>query len=143
MKLVEQTLLQERLCHENADLEPPNKDFAIVALDLLSGLAEGMGKLLEPFVANSNLLQLMGQCMLDQLPEVRQSAFALLGDLTKATFKLVQPCVDQLIPVLARNLNPEYISVCNNACWAIGEIAIVHGVGMRPHIQVCGKKKRK
>ena len=90
----------------------------------------------EPFVANSNLLQLMGQCMLDPLPEVRQSAFALLGDLTKAAFKLVQPCVDQLIPVLARNLNPEYISVCNNACWAIGEIAIVHGVGMRPHIQV-------
>ena len=78
----------------------------------------------------------MGQCMLDPLPEVRQSAFALLGDLTKAAFKLVQPCVDQLIPVLARNLNPEYISVCNNACWAIGEIAIVHGVGMRPHIQV-------
>ena len=47
VKLVEQTLLQERLCHENADLEPPNKDFAIVALDLLSGLAEGMGKLIE------------------------------------------------------------------------------------------------
>jgi len=133
---VEQTLLQDRLCHENADLEPPNKDFAIVALDLLSGLAEGMGKILEPFVAQSNLLQLMGQCMLDPLPEVRQSAFALLGDLTKACFKLVQPCVDQLVPVLARNLNPEYISVCNNACWAIGEIAIVHGVGMRQHIPI-------
>ena len=73
MKLVEQTLLQERLCHENQDLEPPNKDFAIVALDLLSGLAEGMGKILEPYVAQSNLLQLMGQCMLDPLPEVRQS----------------------------------------------------------------------
>ena len=38
--------------------------------------------------------------------KVRQSAFALLGDLTKACFKLVQPHVDQLIPVLALNLNP-------------------------------------
>ena len=38
--------------------------------------------------------------------KVRQSAFALLGDLTKACFKLVQPHVDQLIPILALNLNP-------------------------------------
>ena len=38
--------------------------------------------------------------------QVRQSAFALLGDLTKACFKLVQPHVDQLIPILALNLNP-------------------------------------
>ena len=35
-----------------------------------------------------------------------------------------------------RNLNPDYISVCNNACWAIGEVAIVHGEGMKQHIQV-------
>ncbi|CBY08006.1 unnamed protein product [Oikopleura dioica] len=136
VKLVEQTLLQDRLFQENSDHEPPNKDFAIVALDLLSGLAEGMGNILEPLVAQSNLLNLMGSCMMDPLPEVRQSAFALLGDLTKACFKLVQPCVNQLLPILARNLNPDYISVCNNACWAIGEVAIVHGEGMQQHIQV-------
>ena len=28
---------------------------------------------------------------------------------------------------LGSNLNPEYISVCNNATWAIGEIAIKMG----------------
>ena len=129
-------MVQERAYQANQDLDAPNKDFAIVALDLLSGLAEGMGELLQPYVAQSNLLELMGHCMLDPLPEVRQSAFALLGDLTKACFKLVQPHVDQLVPILARNLNPEYISVCNNACWAIGEIAIVHGTGMQKHVQI-------
>ena len=29
--------------------------------------------------------------------------------------------------ILAVNLNPEFISVCNNATWAIGEIAIKAG----------------
>ena len=31
------------------------------------------------------------------------------------------------MPMLGSNLNPEYISVCNNATWAIGEIAIKAG----------------
>ena len=30
--------------------------------------------------------------------------------------------------VLSVNLNPEFISVCNNATWAIGEIAVKSGV---------------
>lgn len=29
--------------------------------------------------------------------------------------------------ILGQNLNPEFISVCNNATWAIGEIAIKLG----------------
>jgi transportin-1 len=31
------------------------------------------------------------------------------------------------MPILGHNLNPEYISVCNNATWAIGEISIKMG----------------
>jgi hypothetical protein len=32
--------------------------------------------------------------------------------------------------ILSSNLNPEFISVCNNAIWAIGEIAIQYGSDM-------------
>lgn len=93
----------------------------IVALDLLSGLAEGLGNTIEQLVARSNILTLMYQCMQvkscqtchlsdklikfacivhllysslsvqDKMPEVRQSSFALLGDLTKACFQHVKP----------------------------------------------------
>lgn len=35
----------------------------IVALDLLSGLAEGLGGTIEQLVAHSNILTLMYQCM--------------------------------------------------------------------------------
>jgi len=31
------------------------------------------------------------------------------------------------VPVLGANLTPEYISVCNNATWAIGEISVKTG----------------
>ena len=31
------------------------------------------------------------------------------------------------MPILGTNLNPEFISVCNNATWAIGEISIQMG----------------
>lgn len=42
----------------------------IVALDLLSGLAEGLDRHIETLVANSNIMHLLYQCMQDVLPEV-------------------------------------------------------------------------
>jgi len=43
--------------------EPPDKDFMIVALDLLSGLAEGLEGQIEQFVVSSNIMTLLFQCM--------------------------------------------------------------------------------
>lgn len=43
--------------------EAPDKDFMIVALDLLSGLAEGLGCHVEQLVARSNIMTLLFQCM--------------------------------------------------------------------------------
>ena len=38
------------------------------------------------------------------------------------------------MPILSGNLNPEYISVCNNATWAAGEISVKLGDGMSVYI---------
>lgn len=43
--------------------EMPDKDFMVVALDLLSGLAEGLETQIEQFVARSNIMLLLFQCM--------------------------------------------------------------------------------
>jgi len=59
--------------------------------------------------------------------QVRQSSFALLGDLTKACFPHVHPFMADFFPILGQNLNPDFISVCNNATWAIGEICMKLG----------------
>ncbi|XP_050403950.1 transportin-1 isoform X2 [Patella vulgata] len=129
VSLVEQTLNQNYY-------DPPDKDFMIVALDLLSGLAEGLEGNIEALVANSAILKLLFQCMQDMMPEVRQSSFALLGDLTKACFQHVKACIGDFMPILGANLNPEFISVCNNATWAIGEISLKMGAEMEPYVKL-------
>lgn len=40
------------------------------------------------------------------------------------------------MPILGTNLNPEFISVCNNATWAIGEICMQMGAEMQPYVQM-------
>ncbi|VDM35153.1 unnamed protein product [Hydatigera taeniaeformis] len=113
--------------------EQPDKDFMVVSLDLLSGIAEGLGNHIEPLMANSNLVTLLQQCAQDQQPDVRQSTFALLGDLTKVCFSHIKPQVGAFMTVLAQNLSSPNISVCNNAIWAIGEICMQMGDEMQPY----------
>ncbi|UYV65623.1 TNPO1 [Cordylochernes scorpioides] len=203
-------LQQQANMNQPEQFEAPDKDFMIVALDMLSGLAEGLNGHMEALVVSSNIMALLFQCMQDPMPEVRQSSFALLGDLTKACFQHVNPCIpsssvtvqwlpahvgipgneladslakagalglpearesttqlderdllhtikpnacrngnlmlahdwyraggtstEDFVPILGHNLNPEFISVCNNATWAIGEIAIKLGADMKHYI---------
>ena len=111
-----------------AAVEEPDKDFMVVAIDLMSSVVEGLGPNVGGLLdSSSDMVPLLVQCMRDLQPEVRQSSFALLGDLTKACFNLLQPHIGDIMPLLADNLVPELISVCNNATWAIGEIAMKMG----------------
>ncbi len=43
--------------------DPPNKDFLIVALDVLSGLAEGLVEHMNPLIAKSSIMSLLYQCI--------------------------------------------------------------------------------
>lgn len=42
-------------------VEPPEKEFMVCALDLLSGMSEGLGGGFGPLLASSNLLQMLLQ----------------------------------------------------------------------------------
>uniref|UniRef100_A0A673NMY3 Transportin-1 n=1 Tax=Sinocyclocheilus rhinocerous TaxID=307959 RepID=A0A673NMY3_9TELE len=106
----------------------------LILYDAIGTLADSVGHHLnKPVIAQSNTQKYFvatvctsGSCLPLYL-EVRQSSFALLGDLTKACFQHVKPCIANFMPILGTNLNPELISVCNNATWAIGEISIQMG----------------
>src|SRR5258708_2987380 len=59
LSLVEQTLNHSITHNAHPDqYDPPNKDFMIVALDLLSGLAEGLNGLIENLIASSKFMSL-------------------------------------------------------------------------------------
>lgn len=133
--LIEKTLLEETVYMQDPDTyEEPKKDFMIIALDLLSGLAEGLEGSVESLVAGSSILSLLYSSMQNETPEVRQSSFALLGDFSKTCFVHVEPYVGQFLPVLAAHLDPTYPAVCNNAAWAIGELALQIGNKIEPFL---------
>ncbi|ONM15687.1 Transportin-1 [Zea mays] len=127
-----------------------DREFIVCSLDLLSGLAEGLGAGIEslvssclciwycfPFqVAQSSLRDLLLQCCMDEAADVRQSALALLGDLSRVCPIHLHPRLQEFLTVAAKQLNPQSVkdavSVANNACWAIGELAIKIGKEIAP-----------
>lgn len=132
MRVLKDTLVQEQVYQEDPqNIDPPEKDFVIVALDLLDGLVQGLGHhSAELLQQNSNppLLEMLMMCFRDEVNEVRQSTFALLGDMVILTFDQVQgPYFDQVIKETINQISIEdYESrrVCNNATWTVGEIAL-------------------
>ncbi|CAI9104774.1 OLC1v1003526C1 [Oldenlandia corymbosa var. corymbosa] len=106
----------------------PDKEFVVCSLDLLSGLAEGLGSGIESLVSQSSLRDLLLQCCMDDASDVRQSAFALLGDIARVCPIHLHSRLAEFLDVAAKQLNTEKlkenVSVANNACWAIGELAI-------------------
>jgi transportin-1 len=112
------------------DQDMPNATFIIVSLDLLSGLTQGLGENVRPLIEQSqpSLLPLLGACITNSEPPVRQSAYALLGDLAISAFPVLRPTLPSLMPELIAQIEVdpkvENVSVCNNAAWAAGEIAL-------------------
>lgn len=90
--------------------EAPDKDFMIVALDLLSGLAEGLGGHVEQLVARSNIMTLLFQCMQVGAPSACPGAPSGLSKVTHPGRGLlwalqelpqVSACAGRLWPALA------------------------------------------
>ena len=63
----------------------------IVALDLLSGLAEGLGGTIEQLVARSNILTLMYQCMQVKNRQTRHVSDKPVKSLALLDFLLFSP----------------------------------------------------
>ncbi|KAL6010691.1 Transportin-1 [Asimina triloba] len=105
-----------------------DKEFIVCSLDLLSGLAEGLDSGIESLISQCNLRDLLLQCCMDDAADVRQSALALLGDLAKVCPVHLGPRLSEFLTVAAKQLDTpdlkDTVSVANNACWAIGELAV-------------------
>lgn len=134
------------------ELDEPDRTHLIVALDLLSGLTQALAEQSQSFFASSDVLSLMVACfsvrasysfyslnrraervVVTQYPEppVKQSAFALLGDTAISCFPLLQPLLPEVMPqvvtAITASVPPDSVSVCNNAAWCAGEIAMKQG----------------
>jgi hypothetical protein len=126
--------------------DQPEKDFLVTSLDLLSSIIAALDEPQSQQLATTaqpNMFELLAYCMKDVNNDVRQSAYALLGDCAMCIFSQLQPHLPVLLEILIGQLdlslaqrNPETaFRVINNACWSCGEIAMRQGPGMEPYIE--------
>jgi transportin-1 len=132
--IVHHSLMQYQAWQQNpSDIDEPDKSFLVVALDLLSGLTQGLGMGMEPMVthAEPSLLVLLTASLKHASAPVRQSAYALVGDLAMGCFPLLRPAMPGIMTELIGQLEPEpkveFISASNNAAWSVGEVALRYG----------------
>jgi transportin-1 len=133
LKIVHPSLMAYQTYQANPTLEEPDKAFLVVALDLLSGLTQGMGMNLGNLISNSQLFDMLVVCLKHPQAPVRQSAYALVGDLAIGCFPLLRTYASAILNELVQQLDPdpkvEFISASNNAAWSVGEVALRFGVG--------------
>lgn len=117
-------------CQTDPSLDLPEKDFMVTSLDLIDGLIQGFGEHSIELIRtnNTNLMDLVLKCFEDSTDDVRQSAYALLGDL--AIFLIEDTIVtrlDQIMICIGNEINSRNITshaVYNNAIWSLGEISM-------------------
>ncbi|KAK3706378.1 hypothetical protein LTR37_012756 [Vermiconidia calcicola] len=144
IKIIQMNL--EESLSQDSFVDQPDKDFLVTSLDLLSSIIQALE---EPqsrelaTTAQPNMFEMLAYCMKDVNDDVRQSAYALLGDCAIYIFPQLQPYLPTLMELLIAQLDLTQVQqtdpetafrVINNACWACGEIAMRQGSGMGPYI---------
>ena len=120
------------LASSSGDYQVENEedvDPIICAADLLDGLVEGLGSNFQPLVSSSqrygpHFLNVLLTLSKHDLPGVRMSALALLGDLARNAPGMLEPALPQLLQEAIANMDPIQPSVSTNAVWAIGEVCV-------------------
>ncbi|PHH74064.1 hypothetical protein CDD82_5122 [Ophiocordyceps australis] len=142
VSIIQMTLDHNHAAKSNTLVDAPDKDFLVTSLDLLSAIIQALDNRKSADLINNSphhFFELLSFCMNDPTDEVRQSAYALLGDCAKYVFPLLQPHLATMLPILLKQLDMDSVldeemdsgfGVVNNACWSVGEIAMQHGKGM-------------
>ncbi|KAG6005112.1 hypothetical protein E4U54_000410 [Claviceps lovelessii] len=142
INIIHMNLEQSLAAAGNVALDSPDKDFLVTSLDLLSAIIQALGE--QPsteLVKNSPqpFFELLTFCMEDPADEVRQSAYALLGDCADYVYHLMQPHLEAIMPIALKQIDLDSMlddevgdsfGAYNNTCWSIGEITMKHGKGM-------------
>ncbi|EXJ93792.1 hypothetical protein A1O1_02185 [Capronia coronata CBS 617.96] len=135
IKVIYSNLQQHMAYLSGATIDVPDKDFIVTALDLLSAIIQAISpQNSAPLVQNSQpqFFDLLCFCMEDPTTDVRQSAYAVLGDCAIALYSSLDNYVPKLLPVAIQQLDLDAMpdtdsdsgfNVLANVCWSIGEIA--------------------
>ena len=115
-----------------------DRDLVMLSLDLMCGIVESLGPATGEIVVRLRTVELAAAWCDDKLPSVRQSAFALIGELAQAApahvHVVVPHCLSLATAMLdASQLTAENMGAANNACWAVGELAMAMAIQQQRH----------
>ncbi|GMM38027.1 Kap104 protein [Saccharomycopsis crataegensis] len=136
LRILQNCINLDKMCDVDPTINSPEKDFIITAIDLIDGLVQGLGVHSAELIMqnggrdnNTNLVDLLLTCFQDPVHDVRQSAFALLGDLAIFVLRpVVLPYLHPIMQCIINEINSrnyEASPVCNNAAWTLGEMSLV------------------
>lgn len=145
IKIIQDNLEEGNLAETTGYYDQPDKDFLVTSLDLLSSIIQALDESRSAELvatAQPNFFELLAYCMRDTNNDVRQSAYALLGDCAIYVFAQLQPYLGSIMDILIMQLDlgqaaedPDTVfRVINNACWSAGEIAMRQQSGMSPYV---------
>lgn len=109
-----------------------NRELLACSLDLMSSISVVVGPRLDPLLVapangRGNMIQLLFMAMKDGREDVRMSAFALVGELSRSGMPSLIPVLADYIGAIVGGLNPEYMRCATNATWALGELVMMAG----------------
>lgn len=121
----------EKKSQTNPSLVVPEKDFTITSIDLIDGIVQGLGEKSQNLLfpqGDSTILRIMLECLQDPVHEVRQSVFALLGDIvTYFDSQLLTGSLSQFLKFIATEIlhNDDFEGLASliNAIWCLGIIS--------------------
>lgn len=146
IRIIHQNLEDAMRAANNPNMDTPDKDFLVTSLDLLSAIIQAIDNAAATELvmkSQPNMFELLAYCMKDANHDVRQSAYALLGDCAINIFEPLKPYLPTLLEILIAQLDMSAVSfdgddtgysVINNACWSLGEIAMRAKEAMNPYV---------
>lgn len=135
IKVVYANLQQHMAFVSGVSVDAPDKDFIVTGLDLVSAIIQAISPTKSAQLVQDSQPQffdLLSFCMEDNTTDVRQSAYAVLGDCAIALYASLDPYLPKLLPILIRQLDLDampdddsdnHFNVLANVCWSLGEIA--------------------
>eukprot|EP00398_MALV-I-01_sp_L67-1_P000657 gene657-482_t len=123
-RIIDQSIRQIAACKANPELEKPDREILACSIDLLSGLVEGLRENIAQVLRDKNFCPLIKLVVRDTTVSVRQSGFALMGDLAKFSIDFLRPELPELLPECVKSLDHSVNSVANNASWSMGEVCM-------------------
>lgn len=137
MSTIEGCMLITSHYNNLSDVDDELADPMICAIDLIDALIEGLGSNFTTLVVGNarfgpSFANLLHQIAASQIPGVRMSAFAVLGDLARQAPTLIEAGLHTLLAEAISSIDLMHPAVCNNSLWAIGEICVRCGENAGP-----------